>query len=50
MPRYGAVVFPFYILLARWADRWHGQLFVYGLSFVLQTLFTMRFAAWYFIA
>ena len=50
MPRFGAVVFPFYILLAYWANRWYKQVLVYGASAALALLFIARFVTWRWIA
>lgn len=50
MPRYGAVAFPVYIYLMRWADRPYKQALVYGASAVIAVLFVMRFVTWHFVA
>ncbi len=50
MPRYGAVLFPFYILLAKWADRLPKQVLVYGSAAALALLFLTRFVTWRWIA
>ena len=50
MPRYGAVIFPFYILLARWADRLPKQILVYGGAAAMALLFLVRFVTWRWIA
>lgn len=50
MPRYGAVIFPFYILLARWADRLPKQVLVYGGAAAFALLFLTRFVTWHWIA
>jgi len=50
MPRFGAVLFPFYIVLARWADRPWRMLLVYGLSAALAALFALRFVTGRWIA
>lgn len=49
MPRFGAVIFPLYIVLARWADRIYGQVLVYGASAAMALLIAARFVTWYFI-
>jgi Gpi18-like mannosyltransferase len=50
MPRFGAVIFPFYILLAKWADRLPKQVIVYGAAAALALLFIARFVTWKWIA
>ena len=50
MPRFGAVLFPFYILLAEWADRRYKQALVYGGAAALALLFIARFVTWRWIA
>jgi hypothetical protein len=50
MPRFGATLFPFYILLARWADRLPKQILVYGGSAALALLMLVRFVTWRWIA
>ena len=50
MPRFGAVIFPFYILLAAYADRLWNQVLVYGASTALALLFISRFVTWRWIA
>jgi hypothetical protein len=50
MPRFGAVIFPFYILIAAWTDRWWKQVIVYGASAALALLFISRFVTWRWIA
>ncbi len=50
MPRYGAVIFAFYVLLGNWADRWYKQLILYGASIALALLFVARFVTWRWIA
>ena len=50
MPRYGMVIFPFYVLIAAWASRRWQQALVYGLSLALLLLFTTRFVTWHWIA
>ena len=50
MPRFGAVIFPFYILLAKWADRRPKAALVYGASAALALLFIARFVTWRWIA
>lgn len=50
MPRFGAVVFPFYIVLAAWSDRLWKQAIVYGASAALALLFITRFVTWRWIA
>lgn len=51
MPRYGSVVFPFYVVLAEWAgQRKHKQVLVYSGSILLLILFTARFTTWHWIA
>ncbi len=50
MPRFGAVVFPVYILLASWTStRWRAT-FVYAASAALAILFIIRFVTWNWIA
>ena len=50
MPRYGAVAFPFYVVIAQWADRKWRQILVYSISICCLTLFTARFVTWHWIA
>ncbi len=50
MPRFGAVLFPFTILLAAWANRWYKQVIVYGAAAALALLFIARFVTWRWIA
>ena len=50
MPRYGAVIFAFYLLLGHWADRWYKQVILYGASIALALLFVARFVTWRWIA
>jgi hypothetical protein len=50
MPRYCAVIFPLYILLAKWADRWYRQAGVYGAAAALALFFLARFVTWRWIA
>lgn len=50
IPRYGAALFPFYILLAKWADRWQKQAVLYGASAAVALLFLARFVTWRWIA
>ncbi|HVU10398.1 MAG TPA: mannosyltransferase family protein [Phototrophicaceae bacterium] len=50
MPRFGAVIFPFYILLGAWADRWYKQAILYVISAALALLFIARFVTWHWIA
>jgi hypothetical protein len=50
MPRFGAVIFPFYIVLAAWSDRLWKQALVYGASAALALLFITRFVTWRWIA
>jgi hypothetical protein len=50
MPRYGAALFAFYILLAVWANRWYKQIIVYGAAAALALLFIVRFVTWRWIA
>lgn len=50
MPRFGAVLFPFYLLLGRWADKPWKLLLVYGTAGALALLFASRFVTWRWIA
>lgn len=50
MPRFGATLFPFYILLAKWSNRWYKQAIVYGAVLALALLFLTRFVTWHWIA
>lgn len=50
MPRFGAVLFPFYVLLALWSDRWWKQALIYGAFAALALLFISRFVTWRWIA
>lgn len=50
MPRFGAAIFPFYMVLGRWADRrWKQALLVAG-CLVLGFIFVTRFVTWRWIA
>jgi Gpi18-like mannosyltransferase len=50
MPRFGAVAFPVYVLLAAWTPvRWRAAL-VYAASIALAILFVIRFVTWNWIA
>ncbi len=50
LPRYGMVVFPFYVLVAQWTEaRWKRAL-IYSFSFILMILFTARFVLWHWLA
>ncbi len=50
MPRFGAVIFAFYVLLAHWADRGWKLLIIYGASAALALLMLTRFVTWRWIA
>jgi hypothetical protein len=50
MPRFGAVIFPFYILLALWANRPWKQLALALPSLALALLILSRFVTWRWIA
>ena len=50
MPRYGATLFPFYVLLARWADRLPKQVIIYGSAAALALFMLVRFVTWRWIA
>lgn len=50
MPRFGAVLFPLYIVVAWWSDRLWKQALVYGASIALALLFISRFVTWRWIA
>lgn len=50
MPRFGAVIFPFYLLLAEWSRTRARQTAVYGVSLVLAFVFITRFVTWRWIA
>ncbi|MEP7292181.1 MAG: mannosyltransferase family protein, partial [Chloroflexota bacterium] len=50
MPRYGAAIFPFTILLGKWADRVPKQVLIYGAAAALALLFLTRFVTWRWIA
>ncbi len=50
MPRFAAVLYPFYPALARWADRPWRVMLVYGASAALALLFTVRFVTWRWVA
>ncbi len=50
MPRFGGVIFPFYVQIARWIDRPWKQAVVYALSAGLALLFLSRFVTWRWIA
>jgi hypothetical protein len=50
MPRYGMIVFPFYLLIARWVDMPWKLLVVYSVSTILMVLFTVRFVLWHWLA
>lgn len=50
MPRFGTVIFPFYIVLAGWArQRWQ-QALLYSVSIVLMIFVVTRFVTWKWIA
>jgi hypothetical protein len=50
MPRFGAVIFPFYVLLGRWTNRLPKMALVCGVSAALALLFIVRFVTWRWIA
>lgn len=50
MPRFGSVLFPFYVLLGRWANRAWRMALIYGGSAALALLFTVQFVTWKWIA
>lgn len=50
MPRFGAIIFPFYLLLARWGDARWKQALLYGANAALWLLFVTRFVSWRWIA
>lgn len=51
MPRYGAVAFPLYSVLAGWmGENRRRQLLVLGGSFALSLVFTARFVTWRWVA
>lgn len=50
MPRFGATLFPFYLLLGRWADKLPKQVLVYGAAAGLALLMLVRFVTWRWIA
>jgi hypothetical protein len=50
MPRYGAIIFPFYVMIAVWARRRWQQALVYAISAGLALLFVGRFVTWHWIA
>ncbi|MBE2183087.1 MAG: glycosyltransferase family 39 protein [Anaerolineae bacterium] len=50
MPRFGGVIFPFYVQIARWLDRPWKQAVVYAISAGLALLFLSRFVTWRWIA
>ncbi len=50
MPRYGAALFPFYVLIAAWANVLWRVLLTYGASIGLGLLFLTRFVTWRWIA
>lgn len=50
MPRFGAPLFPFYILIAAWANRPYKAAPVYAASAALALLFITRFVTWRWIA
>ncbi len=50
MPRFGGVIFPFYIQIARWIDHPWKQALVYAISAGLALLFLSRFVTWRWIA
>lgn len=50
IPRYGTALFPFYLTLAGWARRRWQMALLYGISFALMVLFTVRFVTWKWIA
>jgi Mannosyltransferase (PIG-V) len=50
MPRFGAVIFPFYIVAAMWSNtRWKQALVILG-SLALWAFFISRFVTWHWIA
>jgi Gpi18-like mannosyltransferase len=50
MPRYAAAVFPFYILIAQWADRRWRLVLALVIALALMILFATRYATWHWIA
>ncbi len=50
MPRFGTVIFPFYIVLAAWATTRPRQALLYAVSAGLMILFAARFVTWRWIA
>ena len=50
MPRFGGVIFPFYIQIARWIDHPWKQALVYAISAGLALLVLSRFVTWRWIA
>ena len=50
MPRFGAVLFPFYIVIAKRLDRVITQVLGYSISAACGALFLVRFVSWRFIA
>ncbi len=50
MPRFGTVLFPFYIVLATWATTRPRQALVCAVSVALMILFAARFVTWRWIA
>lgn len=49
MARYVVVLFPVFILLARWTGRWWQQAVVVLLFLPAQVLLTMLFVQWYWV-
>jgi hypothetical protein len=50
MPRFGTVIFPFYVVLAAWATTRPRQALLYAVSIALMILVTARFVTWRWIA
>jgi len=50
MPRYSAAIFPFYIVIAQWADRRWRLTLVIVFMLGLMMLFTTRYVTWHWIA
>jgi hypothetical protein len=50
MPRFGAVIFPFYIVIASWLDVRRKQALAYAASFALALFILSRFVTWRWIA
>jgi Gpi18-like mannosyltransferase len=50
MPRYSAGVFPFYILIAQWADRRWRLALVIIIALGLMIMFTARYSTWHWVA